>query len=172
MFVSRKIHVLTLSYSSKIKRYLHHQMVFPPLKKTLWYVIRGQCCPSSRVWQPSAGSNGSFEPFLFTFWVGPDSPLLTIRVHQKAIAICRGLSHPTRSLSRIVCRGQERSKGRKGTLRPDFQGNTRPSIFFKKPMSLHDTGRQLWGNLGIIRLRQFRDNEAWIQLGQESPLMN
>ncbi len=65
------------------------------------------------------------------FLVGCDSPLLTIMVHQKAITICRGLSHPTRSLSRIVCRGQERPKGRKGTLRLDFQANTSPGIFVK-----------------------------------------
>ncbi len=96
-----------------------------------------------------------------TFWIGCDSPLLTIIVRQKAITICRGLSHPTRSLSRIVCRGQERPKGKIGTLR-----------IFLKPMSPQDTGGQLWVNPGIVSLRQFRDNEAWIQLGQESPLMN
>ncbi len=44
--------------------------------------------------------------------------------------------------------------------------------FILKPMSPQDTGRQLWGNPGIVSLRQFRNNEAWIQLGQESPLMN
>ncbi len=69
------------------------------------------------------------------------------------------LSHPTRSLSTIVCRGQERPKGSKGTLRPDFQANTRPRIL-KKPMSPKDTGRQLQGNPGIVSLRQFRENEA------------
>ncbi len=42
---------LTLSYSSTINGYLYHQRVSPPLKKTPWYVIRGQCCPSIRVWQ-------------------------------------------------------------------------------------------------------------------------
>jgi len=36
-------------------------------------------------------------------------------VHQKVITVGRGLSHPTRSL-KIVCRGQERHKDRKGTL--------------------------------------------------------
>ncbi len=41
-----------------------------------------------------------------TFWVGCDSPLPTIMVHQTTITFCRGLSQPTRSLSRIVCRGQ------------------------------------------------------------------
>jgi hypothetical protein len=39
-------------------------------------------------------------------------------------------------------------------------------------MSPQDTGRQLWGNPGIVSLRQFWDNDAWIQLGQESLLMN
>ncbi len=46
-------------------------------------------------------------------WVGCDSPQLIIMVPQKAITICRGLSHPTRLLSRIVCRGQERPKAEK-----------------------------------------------------------
>ncbi len=27
-------------------------------KKILWYVLRGQCCPSSRVWQPAADRTG------------------------------------------------------------------------------------------------------------------
>jgi len=40
---------------------------------------------------------------------------------QMASAICRGLSHPTRILGRIVCSGQELPKSRKGTLKPDFQ---------------------------------------------------
>jgi hypothetical protein len=39
-------------------------------------------------------------------------------------------------------------------------------------MSPQDTGSQLGGNPGIVSIRQFRDNEAGIQLGQESPLMN
>ncbi len=65
---------LTLSYSSKINGYLYHQRVSPPLKKA--------CCPSSRVWQPSADSNGSLAPFLFEFQ----------------------LSGSTRSLIRRVCR--------------------------------------------------------------------
>ncbi len=38
------------------------------------------------------------------------------------------ITHTTRSLSRIVCIGQEGPKGSKGTLRPDFQANTRPRI--------------------------------------------
>jgi hypothetical protein len=57
--------LLTLSYSSKINGYLYHQRVSPPLKKTPWYVIRGQCCPTIWVWQPTADRNGSLAPFLF-----------------------------------------------------------------------------------------------------------
>ncbi len=101
-------------------------------KKTPWYVIRRQCCPSSRVWQPSADSKWQFGIRFFliqTFWVRRDSPLLTKMVRQKAITICREMSHLARSVSRIVCGGQQRPKGRKGTLRPDFQANTRPKVF-------------------------------------------
>ncbi len=94
----------------KNKRLFISSEGFSTLEKNA--LIREQCCSSSRVWRPF---------FLFqTFWEGCDSPLLTIMVRQKAITICRGLSHQTRSLSRIVCRGQEHPKGRKGTLRPDF----------------------------------------------------
>ncbi len=104
-----------------------------------------------------------------TFWVRCDSPLLTAMVRQKAITIYRGLSHPTRSLSRIVCRGQECPKGRKGTLRPDFQAKTRPRFFFRVNIT---TTRLFWWNPEIVSLRKFRDVEVWLQLGQESPLMN
>ncbi len=151
-------HPLTLSYLSKINGYLYHQKVLHPWKNALIY-YQWTMLPILFVWIQAC-------------WVGCDSPLLTLMVPQKAISFCRGLSHPTRSVSRMVCRGQERPKGRKGTLTPDFQANNRPSISFKKPMSPQDTGRQCWGNPGIVSLRQFRDNEAWIQLGQESPLMN
>ncbi len=62
---------------------------------------------------------------------GCDNPLLTktdiwhvSNLNKKcAITICRGLSHLTRSLSRIVCRGQAGPKVSKSTLRPDFQPN-------------------------------------------------
>jgi hypothetical protein len=97
---------LTLSYSSKINGYLYHKRVSVPLKKML-------------------SEGNAAHP------VDCDRPLLTIMVRQTAISICRRLSHPTRSLSRKVCRGQEGPRGRKGILRPDFQANTRPRIFFK-----------------------------------------
>ncbi len=47
--------------------YLYHQRGFSNLEKTPEYVIRGQCFPSSRVWQPSADSYGRMAPFLFEF---------------------------------------------------------------------------------------------------------
>ncbi len=128
----------------KLNGYLYWQRVSPPLKKNALICYQRQCCPSSQVWQPSVDSAGSLAPFLFEFKLSGsgDSPLLTIMVHQKAITISRGLSHKIRSLSRIVCRGQERPTGRKGTLRLDFQANTRPRIFILKPKSPQDTGRQ------------------------------
>ncbi len=58
-----------------------------------------------------------------------------------SITICSGMSHPPWSLSRIVCRVQEGPTASKGTLRPDFQANTRLRIFLK-PVS-QDTGRRL-----------------------------
>ncbi len=39
--------------------------VSPPLKKTPWSVLRGQCYLTSRVWQPSADSNGRLACFKF-----------------------------------------------------------------------------------------------------------
>ncbi len=76
-----------------------------------------------RVWQPAADNSGCLAHFR-----------LLKKVCQTAITICRELSHPTRSLSRIVCRGQEGPKGSKGTLRPDFQANT-PSLISMPPLS-------------------------------------
>ncbi len=86
-------HDLTLSYSSKINSYLYLQRVSLPLKKKQWYVLRGQRCPSRRVWQPFANSN-------------VQSPLpwqIFKKGRQMSLTICRGLSRPSRSLSRIVC---------------------------------------------------------------------
>jgi hypothetical protein len=52
--------------------------------------------------------------------------LVHLEERQTDVIIGRGLSHPTRSLSKIVCRGQEDPIVSKGILRPDFQANTRP----------------------------------------------
>jgi hypothetical protein len=46
------------------------------------------------------------------------------KVQQMIIIISSGLPHPTRSLGRIVCRGQNGPEGSKGILKPDFHGYT------------------------------------------------
>ncbi len=132
---------LTLSYSSEINAVFCPQRVSLPLKNTLWYVLRGLCCPSSLVQQPLQIKTAVWHIFsgIWTFRVGWGSPLQTVMAvwHtsnfkigcQIAITICRGLPHPTRSLSRIVCRGQDGTKGSKGTLRPDFWAYTWPVLF-------------------------------------------
>jgi hypothetical protein len=79
-----------------------------------------------RVWQPSAENNGAPKVHYYL---------------QRAVTPDQITQQNT-----VVCRGQERPKIRKDTLRPDFQSNTRPRIFFKKPMSPQDPERQLWGN--------------------------
>jgi hypothetical protein len=76
-----------------------------------------------------ADSNVSLGPFLFEFKLS--GLYLTIMARQKVITICRRLSHPTRSLSRIVCRGQERPNSRKATFRPDFQPLLYHEFFIK-----------------------------------------
>jgi hypothetical protein len=75
---------------------------------------------------------------ILTFWVRRNSHLLTIMVRLMAITICTGLSHTTRPLSRIVCRGKESPKGSKGTFRPDFQASTRPRISLKTNVTTED----------------------------------
>jgi hypothetical protein len=57
-----------------------------------------------RVWETDADCNGCFECFKFK------------KVRQIAITICIKLPNPTRSLSRIVRRGQEGPKGSKDTF--------------------------------------------------------
>ena len=66
--------------------------------------------------------------------------------------ICRGQSHPTRLLSRIVIVyiGHEGPKGSKVTFTTDFQAIFRPRFSFKKPVSPLDTERQLSGNPGLV----------------------
>jgi hypothetical protein len=125
--------ILTHSYSSKNKRLLKSSEGFFALQKAPWYVLRGHCCSRSQVWQPSADSNGRLAHFfkVLTCWVGRDSPLQIVYNSRFECFICRGLPHPTRSLSRIVCRGQEGPKDSRGTLRPEFRANIRPWIFFK-----------------------------------------
>jgi hypothetical protein len=67
-----------------------------------------------RVWQPARSElkyNGCLARFKFKK-SAPNSHYSTI---------CSGLPHPTRSHSRIVCRGREGPKGSRFTLRPAFQ---------------------------------------------------
>jgi hypothetical protein len=72
-----------------------------------------------------------------------------------ALTIFRALPQPTRSLGRIVFKGQEGPEGSKGTLMPDFKAKTWPRPFYKKAMSPQETGRRFEGNPGIVILRQF-----------------
>ncbi len=116
--------LLTLSYSSKINTVLCPQRVSLRLKKTSWFVLRGYCCLSSRVWQPATDSNVYLEGFKFKK-----------KVRQTAITFWSSLSHPTRSLIRIVCRWKADPNGSKGTLRPDFQANTWPRLFKKSSVT-------------------------------------
>ncbi len=170
----RSFAFLALSYSSKIMAIHIIRGLLHPWKKrpdmlsegnaalpvgcdsTLQIVMavwRPFCLNSNflgRVWQPSADNNGALKGHYYL---------------QRAVT-------PNQITQQNSCKGKETPKGRKGTLGPDFQANTRPRNLFLKPMSPQDTWRQVWGYPGIVSLRQFRDNEAWIPLGQESPLMN
>ncbi len=69
----------------------------------------------NRVWQPSADNNGAQEGHYYL---------------QRAVTPDQITQQNT-----VVCRGQERLKGRKDTLRPDFQANTRPRIILKSQIT-------------------------------------
>jgi hypothetical protein len=99
------------------------------INKTIYYILRGFLLPwkkrrdmfsegnaAHRVGYDSmlSDSNDSLSHVFFlilTYWVGCVSLLLSImarfKLKKTAITICSGLSHPTRSLSRIVCREKE-----------------------------------------------------------------
>ncbi len=112
---------LTLLYSSKVNAVLYPRRVSPPLKKTPWYVLRGQCCPSA-------------HPF------GCDSTLLKIMVFLARFRFLKSAPNGYFYLpgavtvthdqiteqNTVVCRGQE---GPKATWRPDFQANTKHRLF-------------------------------------------
>jgi hypothetical protein len=115
-------------------------------------------------------------------WVKWGSPLKTRvaiwcaskkkkKTRKKTIAICRGQPHLSRSLNRIVCRGQKGPKGSKGILRPDFQANIRPLLFLK-PVLPKETGRRCKKILKTVSSRTFFIYDAWTLWGQQSPLMN
>ncbi len=110
----------SISERTSNRIYLYYHRVSPPLKKGPDMLSEGNAahpvgCDSPlhivmAVWRPFCLNSN----FLGLVW----QPLLPIMVRLKAF-------------SRIVCRGQERPNGRMGTLRPDFQANTRPRIFLK-----------------------------------------
>ncbi len=149
---------LTLSYHKKTQCYVLRGFS-RPWKKRCDMFSEGNVaqCPSSRVGSPLADNNGSLAHFfknlnLFCWMWQPAANchgcLACFKFFLKPIKLpllfavgCQ--SHPTRFLSRIVCRGQEGPKGRKGgTLRPDFQANTKSRIFLKL-ISPQDTRRRL-----------------------------
>ncbi len=113
--------------------------------------------------------------WIWTSWVGHESSLQILmgvcrasnlkKGHQTAIS--RGMSHQTRSLSRIVCRGQEGTKGSKGTLRPDFQANIKSRIFFKANVTTRNR-KTVARNPTIVSLWQFRFNDVWTLLGRRA----
>jgi hypothetical protein len=87
--------------------FIKNKWVSPLLKKRPDMLSEGNAAHPVRCDSPLQIVMAVWPPFFLiqTFWVRCDSPLLAIMVTQMAITICRGLSHPTRSLSRIVCRG-------------------------------------------------------------------
>jgi hypothetical protein len=107
--------ILTLSYSSKINgKNMFSEGFSAHLVwcDSLLQIVMVFWCTFFKFEIDTAACNGCLVRFKIK------------KVCQTAITICSGLSRPTRSLRRIVCRGQEGSKGSKGTLRPDFQANT------------------------------------------------
>ncbi len=132
----KKSSILTLSYWSKINCYLYIQRVLWLWKKTLWYILRGQCCPSSRVWQPSAASNGRLAHFLLKFnllyrmWQ-PSAASNGRLAHLKFEKKCAKLHYYLEGCHTRPDNSAELfAEGSKGTLRPAFHANTRPRIIF------------------------------------------
>jgi hypothetical protein len=54
------------------------------------------------------------------------------------ISICSGLPNPTRSLNKIVCRGQEGLQGSKGILKPDIHAGLFLTYAFLKNQCHHE----------------------------------
>jgi hypothetical protein len=91
-----------------------------------------------RVWQPSVDNNGAPKGHYST--------------------ICRGLSHPTRSLRRKFAEGRSALQAEKAL----WCMISRPILdlgYFLKPMSPQDTGTQLWGIPGIISLKVHKNEK-------------
>ncbi len=107
----------------KNKRLFISSEGFSTLAKNALICYQRQCCPSSRVWQPSTDRNVSLAHFLFNFnflgrvWQPSADNNGVPNSHyylQKAVT-------PNQITRRIVCRGQEPPKGSKGILKPDFK---------------------------------------------------
>jgi hypothetical protein len=77
--------------------------------------------------------------FFATKW---NQNIVGIHLYHAVLQLCYFAGEICKSLSRIVCRGQE---GPKGTLRPNVQANIWPMLFvkkLKKLMSPQETGRR------------------------------
>jgi hypothetical protein len=138
---SETLSLLTLSYSSKINvvLFLHQVGCDSPLQIVMaaWRTLLNLNL-LGWVWQPHADYTGCLAHFKFKKSLPNGHYYL-----QRAVTL-------TRSLSRIVSRGQEGPKAAaKGLWRPHFQANIWPRVFFM-PMSPQETGRRLWGNPGTI----------------------
>ncbi len=123
------IGINTLSYLSEINGIFCPLRDSQPLKKAPWHVLRGLSCPpSGLVQQSTADLNGHLAHFLKvrTCWAWCGSLLQTLMVvwcasnfincAKQPLLSASGLPHPTTSLSRKVCRGQEGPKGGRKTL--------------------------------------------------------
>ncbi len=78
------------------------------------------------------------------------------KAHQTDINICSGLSHPTRSLSRIVCRGQEGLKAVKEELSDMISRQILDIGFFKANLTTRyrrEVERK--SRYTLVSLRQF-----------------
>ncbi len=127
-----------------------------------WYIFRGQCCSSSRCESPLQIVMAFVV--LYIWKKCAKQPLLSAEGCHTL------LDHP----EELFAEGRRALKAVKAL----WGLISRPILdlgFFLKPMSLQDTGRQLYGNPGnpgIVSLRQFWVTNVWTLLGQESPLMN
>ncbi len=130
-------------------------------KAVQWYVLRGQCCPSGWVWQPSADSIGSLAHYflIWTSWVRYDSPGSADNNGCCCSSnLKKSASNGYYYLQRAVTPDQitqqnslhraEGHKVSKGTLKSDFQANTRPRTFLK-PVSPQDS----WDSCEEIQLK-------------------
>ncbi len=91
------------------------------MKKTPRYVFRGLSCPSSQMLQPAILIKMAVAIFLKFDLAGSGVTAcfklqIKKKVRQTAFTFCSGMPHPTRSLNRIVCRGQEGLKAVKTLL--------------------------------------------------------